>query len=154
MVRIIIALTVSITFFVFFLTLGIDVGHEGKFEYEGKIGNYNSGELVNVKDIRDGVASLSIDGKSVLMKAGEVYEFKDIDGVGIAGKSDYRGTVTIKEVNEDSVIAIADVEKTMYFYVFNATIVALFSLAIGAFIMVRPNKVRSENNGNKVSEAN
>lgn len=146
MVRAIVAIVISLAFFTFIFTMAINVAHDGKFEMEGEVGKYNSGNLVNVRDVKDGVASLSIDGNNVLMREGEVYEFKDV-GIGFAGKPDYSGTVTVKSMNERVVITEANVNKTKYFYLYKGALTALFSLLLATFILIKPKRVRSETSG-------
>ena len=134
--RKIIYIALSLLFFVTFTYVAIDVTPEGKFETRAEIGKYNSGNLVNVRDIKDGVASLSIDGNSVLMRENEVYEFKD-RGAGFAGKPNYSGTVTIKSIiDEKIVIAEADVRRTKHFYIYIMSITAMFSILFATLIFI------------------
>lgn len=127
-----VALITIFTLLVTLLTLAkLNVSQDGSYEKTFKNNSYNSGELVNVEDIRDGIISLSINGSSALLKEGETYEIR-------SQKSEYSGTIEIVKINQDDATIKVDAEKTIHFYIFNGSLIILVSLLISMLIAWKP----------------
>lgn len=143
MKRIILMIATFILSSTFLINGVLAVSKDGIYEIEAENGSYNSGRLANVIDMRDGIASLSINGERALMKEGEVYTIKN-------ERSDYKGTITLKSIEGNKVTIEVDVQKTSMFLV-NIVLAVLFSLAMTLMVGAIPSRPKT-NDDHKIAQ--